>query len=400
MNKKKKGGRYKEVYTKYKLSDRGDRMADRSWDDEESPRLRSESASGADDEDDETCGIFCFGLGLILMFVGVGVLATVIVYNQSNTSHRPVVSLTSTREMKPVSEELLNVLDTQSVLVTITDMEKPTVPGPKLSLLVIVHSFPDSKRLRMTVRDTWMRSREMISDAVVLFSVPAKGLSETAMAMLKEESRANKDMVVFPQSDSIPESELLLFEWVWAVKVYNFRYLLKVRDAVYINLPIVMTDIIEDLKKRNSNAYLGYFEGNRDPKGNGKLKEPDWFLCDHFIRYAHSGGYIISEVLVKRLLRQAKYLHPYNNEDVALGTWLSPFNDVDWIHETRFDTEIGNARGCKNSNIVFQAESSADMVIAHHRFIQNGRYCEEEFEKIPTYSYNFDTLPSQCCTTL
>lgn len=372
---------------------------DSVWDDGESSRTRRESVGNAEDEDDETCGIFCFGLGLILMFVGVAILATVIVYNQSDRSNRPVVSLTSTRKMRPVSEELTKVLDAPGSLVAITDMEPPKMKE-KLSLLVVVHSLPKSKSLRMAIRETWMRFGEEFLDTIVLFSVPGKGLSDMAMAVLKEESQANKDMVIFPQSNSIPESELLLFEWVWAVKTYDFLYVLKVRDTIYVDLPILMKDIVKNLKERNSNAYLGYFEGNRDPKESGKLSEPDWFLCDRFIRYAHSGGYIVSQVLVKRLLRQAKYLHPYNNEDVALGTWLSPFNDVDWIHEARFDTDIGQARGCKDNNIVFQVDSVADMVIAHHRFIQNGVYCKKEFENIPTYSYNFDTIPSSCCTPL
>ena len=397
MKQKKARNEYRKVRTKH--SEYIYRMKSNNWDDEESSLMRSESIGNADDEDDETCGIFCFGLGLILMFVGVAILATLIVYNQSDQSSRHVVSLTSTRKMRPVSEELTKVLNAPSSLVAITDMKSPKVKE-KLSLLVVIHSLPESQRLRVAARETWIRLGEKLLDTVVLFSIPAKGLSEMALAALKEESQANKDMVIFPQSNSVPESELLLFEWVWATKMYNFHYVLKVRNTTYVNLPVLMTDIVKKLKERNSNAYFGYFEGNRDPKESGKLSEPDWFLCDRFIRFAHSGGYIVSQVLVRRLLRQAKYLHPYNNEDVALGTWLSPFNDVDWIHETRFDTDIGNTRGCKNSNIVFQVDSTTDMVITHHRFMQNGVYCEKEYESIPTYRYNFDTLPSSCCTPL
>ena len=391
--------RYKQVYSKYRRLEGGERMKYKRLDLDEAAQVRSESFS--EDEDDETCGIFCFGLGLILMFVGVAILATVIVYNQSEQSHRPVLALTSTRQVRPVSQELTDVLRNPTTLVPLTDFQHgPLSLGKKLSLLVVIHSLPKSSNLRTSIRDTWMPHRETDSDIVVFFSVPAKGLSEKALTSLREESHAYKDMVIFTQSSSTPESELLLFEWVWAVKTFNFHYLLKVRDTMYVNLPLLMTDIVEELKERKSNAYLGYFEGNKDPKDNHKLNEPDWYLCDHFIRYAHSGGYIISEVLVKRLLHQAEYLHPYNNEDIALATWLSPFNDINWIHETRFDTEIGNPRGCKNSNLIFQIESNADMVVVHHRFIQNGQYCEVESENIPTYKYNFNALPSQCCTPL
>ena len=396
-------GRYQQVYSKQKRSDlRSTRMKSRRWDEEADlrARLRNDSVGG-EDEDDETCGIFCFGLGLILMFVGVAILATVIVYNQSDQNHGPVTSLTSTREVKPVSKELTKVLETpNSPLKIISDIHQPNM-AKKLSLLVIVRSLPESENFRKSIRDTWKPRPDGASmDAVVVFSIPAKGVSSKMLASLEEESRTNKDIVVFLESNTVPESELLLFEWVWAARTFTFDYLLKVRDSMYVRLPLLMTNIIKNLKERNSNTYLGYFEGNRDPKDSGKLDEPDWFLCDHFIRYAHSGGYILSEKLVKRLLRQAKFLHPYNNEDVALGTWLSPFNDIDWIHETRFDTETGKPRGCKNGNLIFQTESHADMVVRHHKLIQNGGHCKREYEDVQTYSYNFDTLPSQCCSPL
>ena len=394
--------RYKQLYSKHKRTDHIERMTVKKWDHGEEESSRSESVS--EDDDDETCGIFCFGLGLILMFVGVAVLATVIVYNQSDQNPRRVVALTSTRTVRPVSEELTRVLDSPKSLVVFTDMDlhKEQVSDKKFSLLVIVHSLPGSSKLRAAIRDTWYpRDEEKNSDIVIFFSVPAKDLPTEGLASLREESRIHKDMVIFPQSRSLPESELLLFEWVWSVKMYDFHYLLKVRDSMYVNVRVLMTDVVHNLKEKGSNAYLGYFEGNKDPRDTGKPKEPDWFLCDRYIRYAHSGGYILSEVLVKRLLRQAKYLHPYNNEDVALGTWLSPFNDIDLIHDTRFDTEIGHPRGCKNGNLIFQTDNNADNMIAvHHKFLQRGRYCDAEVDNIPTYRYDFDTLPSQCCTPI
>lgn len=387
--------RYKQIYSKHKRSEESKRARVKEWEDEEMMKLRSESVS--DEEDDETCGIFCFGLGLILMFVGVAILATVIVYNQSDPSHNPVVALTSDRDVKPVSGELMAALENYDELVTISHIHSENV-SRKLSLLVIVSSLPKSVNLRMSIRDTWKPHGEAINmEVVVIFSVAAKGILEKSRAALEEESRTNKDMVIFPECKNIPESEQLLSEWIWAVKEYNFEYILKVRDAMYVNLPLVMSEVVESLRARNSNAYLGYFEGNKDPNDSGKLDEPGWFLCDRFIRYAHSGGYIISDVLVKRLLRQGKYLHPYNNEDVAIGTWLSPFNDIDWVHEVRFDTELRHPRGCKNTNLIFETENHADMVVLHHKYLQHGRYCDFEFETIKTYRYDFNTLPSHCC---
>ena len=369
-----------------------------AWEEGESVRPRSDLPR--EDDDDETCGIFCFGLGLILMFVGVAILATVIVYNQSDQIHGPVTSLTSTRAVRPVSEQLSKTLESpSSVIKTVSDVHRP-IMTEKLSLLVIVRSLPEHERRRTSIRKTWMPSTQAGLDTMVVFSIPAKGVSSKQLTLLEEESRINRDMVVFLESNSLPESEQLLFEWAWVVRTFDFGYLLKVRDSVYVRLPLLMSEVVKGLKERNSNAYLGYFEGNRHPKESGKLDEPDWFLCDHFIRYAHSGGYILSEVLIKRLFRQAKFLHPYNNEDVALGTWLSPFNDIDWIHETRFDTEVEKPRGCKNNNLIFQTNNHADMIVKHHQLLQDGYFCDREFENVRAYSYNFDSLPSQCCKPL
>ena len=139
-----------------------------------------------------------------------------------------------------------------------------------------------------------------------------------------------------------------MLELVWAMRARTFSYLLKTRDCMYVRLEPLMKEVVQNLLETHANAYLGYFQGKEKPKQrhSTKLAEPDWYLCDSFIRFAHSGGYILSRKLVDRLHFQVAILYPYNNEDVSLGTWLSPYDDVSWTHSIRFDTEIGRSRGC------------------------------------------------------
>ena len=354
-----------------------------------------------DDDDDDSCGFICFALGVIFLFVGVAILATVIVYSQSPEDHSSVVSLTSTREIKPVSELLMNTI-AKPASVRVIDHCANETSNP-LSLLIVVRSLADSAEKRNAIRQTWMKDA-MTSFSqfkiLVRFAVPGMGISSYYLNALKEESAMHKDMVVLSDSSDKPESESLLFELIWATQNYNFAYLMKTRDNMYIRINQLIKNVLKELVEKKPKAYLGYFEGNGDPRGNEKLPEPDWFLCDHFIRYAHSGGYILSDVLVKRLLSQAKFLHPYNNEDVAMGTWLSPFKDVELMHNIYFDTAIGKPRGCNDELIVFQPTKDEPLPVVHKRLAATGSCCDEEFYDVRPYSYDFYVLPSKCCSDL
>ena len=151
-----------------------------------------------------------------------------------------------------------------------------------------------------------------------------------------------------------------------------------------------------------SSLYWGYFEANRHAKQRwtGKHWEPDWFLCSKFIRFAHSGGYVISQTLVQRLVRSAHYLQLYMNEDIAVATWLSPFGDVTWKHDVRFDTDPGQSRGCQNTFLVFPVNSYGDMIVRHQRLRDSHKVCRKEHFLLRPHTFDFSVVPSQCCHSL
>lgn len=367
-------------------------------------RHKSNQYEYDDDEDDDSCGFICFALGVIFLFVGVAILATVIVYSQSPEDTSSVFSLTSTREVRPVSALLMSTIERPYSIKTIDYCinKSSEVPSP-LALLILVYSKPNGFVRRNAIRETWMKdAHNTLSQNKILvrFTIPGLDLSSKERKALDDESANHKDMVVLTDSAITPESELLLFEMVWSTQKYRYQYLMKTRDNMYIQIDKLNKQVLHELLEKKLNSYLGYFEGNKDPKTNDRLPEPDWFLCDQFIRYAHSGGYILSRVLVDRLLSQAKFLHPYNNEDIALGTWLSPFKDIDFAHNIDFDTEVGKPRGCNNKLIVFQPADNEEMSVVAKRLEATGNCCDSEFYKTRPHSYDFFVLPSKCCTEL
>ena len=348
-----------------------------------------------EEEEEDICGFACFVVGIIFLFVIVGGVATLIVMGVDEK--QAIMTLTSTHPAQPLSSGVLEAIQNSATMNSrvIDDTPNTTKDIGTLDLVILVHSMAEASSKRDLIRHTWMKDTP--SKVKVFFVIPARHALPEIIVALKQESKTHKDMVVFLDGPVIPESETLLLELVWSERTLKFLYLMKTRDSMYIRIPSLMQNVVQTLIDVESNAYLGYFQGQQKPrdKRSTKHSEPNWHLCDTFIRFAHSGGYILSKILVNRLSFQGSFLYPYNNEDVALGTWLSPYNDIDWTHNVLFNTEVGKSRGCRNNWIVF---SSSDMM-AEHKRLQNGEnLCLAEREDFPTYMYNFHTFPSKCCT--
>ena len=72
------------------------------------------------------------------------------------------------------------------------------------------------------------------------------------------------------------------------------KYLLKVDDDSYVQLPLVL----EELKNSNfdKSLYWGFFDGRAPVWLKGKWAEKEYHLCDKYIPYALGGGYVLSHV--------------------------------------------------------------------------------------------------------
>lgn len=88
----------------------------------------------------------------------------------------------------------------------------------------------------------------------------------------------------------------------------------------------------------------------------------------------------------------------FNAEDISVGLWLAPVNNILRIHDTRFDTEW-TSRGCQNYYLITHKMSMHDMKQLYNNVVKTNRLCSEETLTRTSYLYNWSNLPSQCCIT-
>lgn len=86
----------------------------------------------------------------------------------------------------------------------------------------------------------------------------------------------------------------------------------------------------------------------------------------------------------------------FNSEDVSVGFWLAPINNILRVHDIRFDTEW-MSRGCRNTHLVIHNISQQEMRKIYNNYIQHSTLCSGETNKRNYYIYNWSVPPSQCC---
>lgn len=86
----------------------------------------------------------------------------------------------------------------------------------------------------------------------------------------------------------------------------------------------------------------------------------------------------------------------FNSEDVSVGLWLAPLQNILRIHDRRFDTEW-TTRGCQNSYLVTHNLSRDGMKIMFQNLMSKGELCTTEIKKRNYYMYNWSVPPSECC---
>jgi len=262
-----------------------------------------------------------------------------------------------------------------------------------LDLLIMIVSAPGNIKQRTAVRQTWLSSHH--SEIRGFFVIGVKDLSAQVQQSLDEEKNEFEDMVFINMVDSYTAlSEKVLSMMSYAEEHFTSNLLMKCDDDTFINIYM----LAKEIKKRtyqDDMLYWGYFDGRAPVFKKGKWAENDYNLCDRYIPYALGGGYILGWEIVKHLSRSSHILKEFRNEDVSLGTWLAGV-DVHRIHDERFDTEW-KSRGCVNNYLVSHSISPDDMVKLWSRISSGQSLCSKEVITRPSYSYNWDLPPSQCC---
>ena len=267
-------------------------------------------------------------------------------------------------------------------------------------LLVLVHSNPRSFKLREAVRSSWLHLHKYGGDVAARFVVGTGGLNTAALGRLACENEKHKDMLFLPHvkdTTEWPSSTKLLQSFTWANDNANFSYVFKCNDATFAILDELL-EILQLWRSQESADSLvwGYFAGGVQATKEGKLGEKQWFLCTHYLPYPQGGGYLISQDLVHMLAVLSDVLEHYSHDDIALGVWLSPFDNIHKRHDIRFNTGY-YSRGCSNVYIATHRETAASMLQKAHLLETSGNICEEEFQTRLSYHYNWTAPASRCC---
>ncbi|XP_059091229.1 beta-1,3-galactosyltransferase 6-like [Tigriopus californicus] len=267
----------------------------------------------------------------------------------------------------------------------------------KTFLLVMILSSPSNVERRKAIRQTWLNLAPNVKAEVLpLFVLGDLTLATKEEELIQSENLAYKDLLILPVEDAFDLlTKKVLATLVQLDRNVQFKYLLKVDDDTYVDVP----KMLDELKNSNyeSALYWGLFDGRapvfRSPRS--KWQEADYFLCDKYIPYALGGGYVLSQDLVHFIAENADLLKLYKNEDVSVGTWLAPLK-VNRVHDTRFDTEA-RSRGCSKEFIVTHKQSVENMRDKHRHLTEKGTLCDGDPHLIPIYEYNWKVPPSKCC---
>ena len=199
--------------------------------------------------------------------------------------------------------------------------------------VVLVHSAVNQTSRRESIRSTWLsHSMTAMEDGATSlaywFVIGGQGIHQPDIRDLKEEQRKFRDLLILFNVDNgyhdLPRRTL--YSMVHLSKHYQFTFLLKTDDDVYINTPLVLQEMKQLWPKKR--LYWGRFSCHNPPMEDGRWKEEKWHWCDVYYPYAYGGMYVLTYDVVTLVANNAPYLQLYSCEDVSLGTWLGPYNLV------------------------------------------------------------------------
>uniref|UniRef100_A0A182PFR6 Hexosyltransferase n=1 Tax=Anopheles epiroticus TaxID=199890 RepID=A0A182PFR6_9DIPT len=247
-----------------------------------------------------------------------------------------------------------------------------------------------------------------------LFAIGMHGQPKNIRRAIYEEQRVFGDILELEQlQDSYANLTSKVLQSMQKIdEKYDFKYLAKLDDDTYVKLDLLAEDLLSYYEKLHQvqkqqrkggplELYWGYFRGAATIQKQGVWQEKDYLLCDRYGPYALGGGYVLSKGLVSYIATYADQLTLYKSEDIAVGTWLTPFRNIHRRHDARFDT-AWKARACKDYHMLLHKRTAR-----HMRDLYAGELCTHEEDQpegrpvaLPKeYFYDWTQPPSSCCKT-
>ena len=329
--------------------------------------------------------IFSFGAGL---FLGVWLL--------SNAPHK--VEVIDEHDESP---RVVPLPSQDSLAYTVLDNTLPGEDEPGcpdvLKLTFAILSSPYDATRRAAIRRSWLQLYQHTPGVKVVtkFVIGLKGLAAGKAAELNKESSMYHDMLLLQDfADSYYNLTMkVLISLLWTHQNTEYDYVTKCDDDSWVQID----RFVAALRRMDcpSRLYWGYFVGRSIPDTAGKWAEKNWFLCSTYVPYAMGGGYVLSHKMVDLLSKNSHLLRHYNNEDVSMGAWMAPYR-VRRVHDVRFNT-AGNTHGCDSNYIISHKERVDTFLDKRKSMLTNGTLCPRKREIRPSFIYNWNTDPPNCC---
>lgn len=259
-------------------------------------------------------------------------------------------------------------------------------------LIVLVMSGPKDRKYRNLIRETWLKN--VPDDILARFVIATGNLTNETKDDILKENLLQQDLILLPEIiDTYKNLTLKVLEgFTWIDNNIDYKFVLKTDQDTYVRLNIIEKELRSSGKRR---LYWGFFDGRAHVKKQGKWQEKEFVLCDRYLPYAVGGGYVLSSDLIHFIATNRNLLQLFRSEDVSVGVWLAPLS-INRVHDPRFDTEF-ISRGCNNVYLVTHKQSMQDIQEKHDYILKTGHLCRQQFKKRPSYIYNWDVLPTQCC---
>ena len=271
------------------------------------------------------------------------------------------------------------------------------------TLVVMVMSAFANQDRRNAIRSTWTKNyvNSEKKKLYLKFVIGTLQLNSSQKDMLFAEESLHHDILILPDLyDAYNTLTMKVLQCLtWIDDNLNYSYVLKVDDDCFVRLDLIEKELTQ--RSSEKGLYWGNFAYDHYPLQHGKWKESRWFACDYYLPYALGSGYVLSADVVHKISMLSDMTMMYNNEDASVGAWTSAL-DIERRHDSRFLSEACNTIArCLCDNKLLLITLDYDTVEAIYkmdrRLKMNQTLCEHQ-KRERNYCYNWNTIPSKCCS--
>ena len=201
--------------------------------------------------------------------------------------------------------------------------------------ITAIISYYNHDKERKAIQETWMQKNNHGTNKFLFFI----GRNDTNKTLQIKENH-----IYLPFQEKYRKlTTKILYAFLFIHFKYEYDYIIKVDDDVYLNMECLYNTINQYTKKydgKKTAVYMGKFVRQFAIKNKrNKWYEPKWL--GKYPSYAIGPTYILSKKAVnfiyKKTLVKNTTFHRYVNEDVSIGIWFQHYGqEIKKIHVPNF----------------------------------------------------------------